>query len=161
MLTTFGFSELTSIFVSQPITLLVLLFLNYVFNKITKKYTFFKRFIKKRNIPDLYYFSDPFIQTYSTYLSTSFAYRIFLNSPSSVTTLNSNMKELGYAPLAGMINYIDKDLKFTIPSRDKKLIELYEFMQYSKLEDITQVIIINESEQHIVKRNLKDFNFIN
>jgi hypothetical protein len=158
MLTTFGFSELTSIFITQPITLLVLLFLNYVFNKITKRYTFFKRFIKKRNIPDLYYFSDPFIQNYSTYLSTSFAYRIFLNSPSSVTSLNSNMKELGYAPLAGMINYIDKDLKFTVPSRDKKLIELYEFMHYSKLEDITQVIIINESEHHIVKRNLKDFN---
>jgi hypothetical protein len=160
MLTTFGISELTSIFITQPITLLVLLFLNYVFNKLTLKYTLCKRFIKKRNIPDLYYFSDPFIKNYSTYLSTSFAYRIFLNSPSSVTKIDSNMKELGYAPIAGMINYIDKDLKFTIPPRDKKLIELYEFMQYSKLEDITQIIIINESEQHIVKRNLKDFNFM-
>jgi len=158
MLTSFGISEITTVFLTQPITLLILIFLNYGIHKLRNKYSFLR---KDKKVPDIYYFSDPFIQGYSTHLSTSFAYRIFLNGPSESSYGMFKDKELGYAPLEGIINHIDKNMKIELASRDKKIIELYEFMQYNKICDITKVIEINEkTEKPIIKRNLNEFNFI-
>jgi hypothetical protein len=158
MLTSFGISEITTVFLTQPITLLILIFLNYGIHKLRNKYSFLR---KDKKVPDIYYFSDPFIQGYSTHLSTSFAYRIFLNGPSESSYGMFKDKELGYAPLEGIINHIDKNMKIELASRDKKIIELYEFMQYNKICDITKVIEINEkTEKPVIKRNLREFNFI-
>jgi hypothetical protein len=158
MLTSFGISELTTVFFTQPITLLILIFLNYGIHKLRSRYSFLR---KEKKVPDIYYFSDPFIQIYSTHLSTSFAYRIFLNGPSESSYGMFKNKELGYAPLDAIINRIDKDSIIEVSSRDKKLIELYEFMQYNKICEITKVIEINEKTvKPIIRRNLNEFNFI-
>jgi hypothetical protein len=88
-------------------------------------------------------------------LSTSFAYNIFLNSPANLIDLVSNdksvPKNLGYAPLNGIIESIESNEidKLTIDERHEKIVELYELLKdEKKLNKLTNVIYINDLEEY-------------
>ena len=153
MLTSFGISEITTVFITQPITLFFLMLITYIINLALKKLNYKKTNIQ---IPSIYYFSDPFIKPYSTMLSTSFAYNIFLNSPANLIESGvqhkSVSKNLGYAPLNGIIESIESNEldKITIDERHEKIIELYEILKdKNKLNNLTNVIYINDLDDYI------------
>jgi hypothetical protein len=152
MLTSFGISEITTVFITQPIVLFCVMLITYGINIILKKLKCNKKDIK---IPSIYYFSDPFIKPYSTILSTSFAYNVFLNSPANLIDLVTNdksvPKNLGYAPLNGIIESIESNEidKITIDERHEKIVELYELLKdEKKLNKLTNVIYINDLEEY-------------
>jgi hypothetical protein len=152
MLTSFGISEITTVFITQPIVLFCVMLITYGINIILKKLKCNKKDIK---IPSIYYFSDPFIKPYSTILSTSFAYNVFLNSPANLINLVTNdksvPKNLGYAPLNGIIESIESNEidKITIDERHEKIVELYELLKDDKkLNKLTNVIYINDLEEY-------------
>lgn len=152
MLTSFGISEITTVFITQPIILFCVMLITYGINIMMKKLKCTKKDIK---IPSIYYFSDPFIKPYSTILSTSFAYNVFLNSPANLIDLVTNdksvPKNLGYAPLNGIIESIESNEidKITIDERHEKIVELYELLKdEKKLNKLTNVIYINDLEEY-------------
>jgi hypothetical protein len=152
MLTSFGISEITTVFITQPIVLFCVMLITYGINILLKKLKCNRKNIK---IPSIYYFSDPFIKPYSTILSTSFAYNIFLNSPANLIQNMVNdkniSKNLGYAPLNGIIESIESNEidKITIDERHEKIIELYELLKdEKKLNKLTNVIYINDLEEY-------------
>jgi hypothetical protein len=153
MLTSFGISEITTVFITQPITLFFIMLITYGINIVLKKLNYKKTNIQ---IPSIYYFSDPFINPYSTILSTSFAYNIFLNSPANLIesgVQHKNIsKNLGYAPLNGIIESIESNEidKITIDERHEKIIELYEILKdEKKLNTLSNVIYINDLDDYI------------
>ena len=157
MLASFGISEITTVFITQPITLFFVMLITYGINLVLKRLNLKKTDIK---IPSIYYFSDPFIKPYSTMLSTSFAYNVFLNSPANLidtTTHNKKIsKNLGYAPLNGIIESIESNEidKITIDQRHEKIIELYEILKNEKkLNNLTNVIYINDLDDYIDTSN--------
>jgi len=152
MLTSFGISEITTVFITQPIILFCVMLITYGINIVMKKLKCTKKDIK---IPSIYYFSDPFIKPYSTILSTSFAYNVFLNSPANLIDLVTNdksvPKNLGYATLNGIIESIESNEidKITIDERHEKIVELYELLKdEKKLNKLTNIIYINDLEEY-------------
>ena len=152
MITSFGISEITTVFITQPLTLFFVMLITYTLNIFLKKFNFKKNNIK---IPNIYYFSDPFIKPYSTLLSSSFAYHIFLNSPANLidSSIHHNKisKNLGYAPLNGIMESIESNEtdSITIDSRHEKIIELYEVLKdKEKLNNLSNVIYINDLDDY-------------
>jgi hypothetical protein len=148
MLTTFGISEVSTILITQPITLFFLLGLAYLVNKLSKKY----KFLKERNVPSLHYFSDPYIEAHSTVLSTSFAYNIFLYCPSLISGSSSKVsditiKSLGYTTLNGVIEAFDSQ-DYVYSDRDKNMLVLYETLKNPESCNLfTNVILINDIDK--------------
>jgi epidermal growth factor receptor substrate 15 len=134
MLETFGYSELTTILLTQPITLLILLSIAYVYNKLSNKFTCLK---SKKTIPSFFYHSDPFISPKSTILSTSFSYILFLYGPSQISKSSklhhSSVKNLGYTTLKGLMEGLNHNEEtYTISGREAKIIKLYETFKSEK-----------------------------
>ncbi len=108
----YGISQLTTIFVMQPLTLFatmaitVLLF--YIVNKISPG-----RCSKAQTgVKALEFFSDPLASKGSTSLSASFAYWIFLRAPSDVsirTPWNTNM-DIACATPKAAIGYLESNM---------------------------------------------------
>jgi len=147
MLETFGYSELTTILISQPLTLMILLGLAYIYNKLAQRYTFLKT---KSTIPSFFYHSDPFINKKSTILSTSFSYILFLYAPSQISKssklYNSSIKNLGYTTLKGVMEGLDNDkINHTILSKEAKIIKLYETFKSTKKMNNLIINIENSS----------------
>jgi len=108
----YGISQLTTIFVMQPLTLFatmaitVLLF--YIVNKISPG-----RCAKAQTgVKALEFFSDPLASKGSTSLSASFAYWIFLRAPADVslrTPWNTNM-DIACATPKAAIGYLESNI---------------------------------------------------
>jgi hypothetical protein len=134
MLETFGYSELTTVFITQPITLLILLGLAYLYNKLSQRYPCLK---SKKTIPSFFYHSDPFVNEKSTILSTSFSYILFLYGPSQISKssklYHSSVKNLGYTTLKGVMEGLNHhEEKYTISNKETKIIKLYETFKSTK-----------------------------
>jgi hypothetical protein len=114
ILTSFGFTELETVFITQPISLLCVILIGYLSKKI-KNWLGFKTDI---HLQSIYYYSDPYKNKHSTEFSTRFAFEIFVNIPSQVSySLNNipnKIKNLGYASVESVVDYIEKkDLHFS------------------------------------------------
>jgi len=91
-------SELSTVFLSQPLTIII----SYMAFKIINKYgeylpTCLRRFTvqnNKNSIPPLYFFSNPWTNTAESSFTSKFAYSLFVRCPA----IASNTNELAYAP---------------------------------------------------------------
>ena len=96
-------SELTTIFISQPLTIL----LTYAFFKGIHTYEAYlpaclrRRLIvnKQHEIPHLYFFSNPWVDHAKSVFTSKFAYSLFVRCPA----LASGVNELAYAPMKAII----------------------------------------------------------
>jgi len=139
ILISFGFTELQTVFISQPISLMVIIFIGFISNKLKK----WCGFHNKIQLESIYYYSDPYRKQYSTELSTRFAFEIFVNIPSqisySINNIPNKIKNLGYASVESVVEYIEKeDIHFTKKShkfnkKELAIINLYERMKNQKL----------------------------
>jgi hypothetical protein len=144
ILTSFGFTELETVFITQPISLLCVIFIGY-FSKKIKNWFGFKTDI---HLESIYYYSDPYKNKNSTEFSTRFAFEIFVNIPSqisySINDIPVKIKNIGYATVESVIEYIDKDdMHFSKKShkfnrKELSIVNLYERMR-NKVKDVRQV----------------------
>jgi len=159
ILTSFGFSELQTIFIIQPLFLILLLGISYGINKLKKFIPFLKR---KGTLPSMYYFSDPFINPYSTLLSTYFAYHIFINSSSQISytigKYQSKIKQLAYANMQIVIDYLEGEdesvSKKNINDKEYRLIQLYNEMNFKPKTTISVTKLFE-------KRDIKKIQILN
>jgi hypothetical protein len=107
IMTSYATSELTTVFLIQPFTILMTTFLYYL----VKKYqgslpTFITNFFlgrKVKSIPSMYYFSDPWNKKSKSPFTSEFAYSIFVACPAAASGSN----ELAYASIAALSEVID------------------------------------------------------
>ena len=103
ILISYASSELSTIFISQPLTILI----TYLLFKAIHRYEayipqFFRKYIlinNKNNIPHLYFFSNPWMDHAKSVFTSKFAYSLFIRCPA----LASNTNELAYAPLKAIL----------------------------------------------------------
>jgi hypothetical protein len=97
-------SELTTVFLSQPLTIII----TYTVFKVLNKYgkylpKFLQRYAilsSKNKIPALYYFSNPWKTDSQSAFTSELAYSLFVRCPASA----SNTNELAYAPTNAIIH---------------------------------------------------------
>ena len=100
-------SELTTVFLSQPISIII----SYFAYKLIGKYgeylpTWLQRLVThstKKNIPPVYFFSNPWAHTAESAFTSKFAYSLFVRCPA----LASNTNELAYAPTKAITHDIE------------------------------------------------------
>ena len=100
-------SELTTVFLSQPISIII----SYFAYKLIGKYGQYlpaclQRLVKqssKNNIPPVYFFSNPWASTAESVFTSKFAYSLFIRCPA----LASNTNELAYAPTKAIADDIE------------------------------------------------------
>ena len=157
ILISFGFNELETVFLIQPLTLVFFILFGYVVRKV--KACFKKQ--EQQSIPSLYYFSDPFVNPDSTTLSTEFAFDIFINTPSRIShtmyNVDSKTKNLGYASVQSVVDYLDEtDAHYTRGSRDTQIHNLYADMNpLSKKSATTHNLFTYRKRMSITKATTK------
>lgn len=111
ILISYASSELSTIFLTQPLTIL----LTYLFFKGVHDYEAYlpacirKRLIvnKKHNVPHLYFFSNPWMETTRSAFTSKFAYSLFVRCPA----IASNTNELAYAPIKAIVYDHDVEIE--------------------------------------------------
>ena len=109
VLTSYAVSEITTIFVTQPLIIMATVSAYWLANR-------FKAYIPEwvrrlmlvhsvGRIPSLFYFSDPWVKATKTSFTSEFAYNIFVKCPASVSGAN----ELAYAPMKAAATTIGDD----------------------------------------------------
>ena len=129
ILISFAFNELQTIFLIQPLSLIIMIFVNYLVTKV--KAYIFKHKTNKIVIPSLYYFADPFIKSYSTSFSTQLAFDIFINIPAKISHtgshVSSKIKALSYSSVECIVEYLENgDIKYKASKKEEKIKELYD-----------------------------------
>jgi hypothetical protein len=102
-------SELTTVFITQPLTILV----TYCIFKLTQRYglslpLFIQRFVLiriKKGVPPLFHFSNPWSHLEASSLTSRFAYSLFVKCPAAA----SNTNELAYAPTKAIVHNDDHE----------------------------------------------------
>jgi hypothetical protein len=102
-------SELTTVFITQPMTILI----TYCLFKLTQKYglslpLFIQRFVLirvKKGVPPLFHFSNPWSHLEGSSLTARFAYSLFVKCPAAA----SNTNELAYAPTKAIVHNDDHE----------------------------------------------------
>ena len=97
-------SELTTVFITQPLTILV----TYGIFRLTQRYglslpLFIQRFVLiriKKGVPPLFHFSNPWAHLEASSLTSRFAYSLFVKCPAAA----SNTNELAYAPTKAIVH---------------------------------------------------------
>lgn len=138
ILISFGFNQLQTIFLIQPITLIIMIFINYLLIKL--KTYLFKNNTNKIVIPSLYYFADPFIKSYSTSFSTQLAFDIFINIPAKISHTGSHVhpkiKTLSYSSTECIVEYLENgDIKYIASKKEVKIKELYDKLTENNIKE--------------------------
>jgi len=102
-------SELSTVFITQPLTILI----TYCLFKLTQKYglslpLFIQRFViirVKKGVPPLFHFSNPWSHLEGSSLTSRFAYSLFVKCPAAA----SNTNELAYAPTKAIVHNDDHE----------------------------------------------------
>ena len=100
-------SELTTVFLSQPLTIIV----SYMAFKCMNRYgkylpTCLQRFVpqsNKKGVPPHYFFSNPWTNTADSAFTSKFAYSLFIRCPA----LASDTNELAYAPTRAITHDVE------------------------------------------------------
>jgi len=133
ILESYATSEITTIFISQPIIIII----TYAIYKVIHTYgkylpLWLQRYIMiitKHNIPALYYFSNPWKHSAQSPFTAQFAYSLFVRC----SALASKTSELAYAPTKAILNELDDE------SGPCEIEQLYNSLQtYKKEFDIAQ-----------------------
>ena len=91
-------SELTTVFITQPLSIAVSLSLFVFLEKYAAYIPFYRFFKKKDDVPALYFFSNPW-QNSKSLLTSEFAYAIFVEAPAKASGVNP----LVYAPVNAIV----------------------------------------------------------
>jgi len=102
-------SELMTVFITQPMTILI----TYCLFKLTQKYglslpLFIQRLVIikiKKGVPPLFHFSNPWSHLEASSLTSRFAYSLFVKCPAQA----SNTNELAYAPTKAIVHNDDHE----------------------------------------------------
>jgi len=107
IMVSYATSELTTIFLSQPITIVC----TYMAYKALNTYSDYipvfikKLLLNKKRVPGLYFFSNPWANTAESTFTHKFAYSLFVRCPAKA----SNTSELAYAPTKAVIHDIEEE----------------------------------------------------
>jgi len=96
-------SELTTVFITQPLSIAVSLSLFVFLEKYAAYIPFYRFFKKKDDVPELYFFSIPW-QNSKSLLTSEFAYAIFVEAPAKASGVNP----LVYAPVNAIVPSLAK-----------------------------------------------------
>ena len=91
-------SELTTVFITQPLSISLGLSLFVFLEKYSAYIPFYRFFKKKDDVPALYFFSNPWRNSKSL-LTSEFAYAIFVEAPAKASGVNP----LVYAPVNAVV----------------------------------------------------------
>jgi len=104
ILTSYATSELTTVFLTQPLIICFTVGLYMFLNKYGSRLpTVFQKILMVasiRSIPSLFYYSDPWSANAKTAFTSEFAYNIFVKSAAAASGSN----ELAYAPMKAIAN---------------------------------------------------------
>jgi hypothetical protein len=121
ILTSFGSSELVTIFVSQPFSLLlstlVLILLHRYKGHLPWPLSSLGSVATKNSIPSMYFYSNPLNHHTHTVLSSEFAHTIFMDAPSKA----SGVDLFSTAPIKSILSRINKEEE----TPDRRIEELY------------------------------------
>jgi hypothetical protein len=102
VMTSYATSELTTVFISQPLTICATVGIYSLLNRYGKRLPNFLQKIlmvsSVRSIPSLFYFSDPWAKSAKTAFTSEFAYNVFVKSAAAASGSN----EQSYAPMKGL-----------------------------------------------------------
>jgi len=122
ILTSYATSELTTIFLTQPITILsvtgVFVLAHKYKNKLPWPLSKLGSVSTKNTIPSMYYFSNPLNHHTHTVLSSELAHTLFLKLPSSAIGIDM----LSAAPIKSILAKINNEEE---PTPDRRVQELY------------------------------------
>ncbi len=121
----YGISQLMTIFVSQPLTLLVTLLLTVVFFAIVSRLAPQRCRRAKTGPVALEFFSDPLAGKESTALSSNFAYWIFLRAPAdvSIRTPWTRSMDLACATPRAAAGFLESNILDTAEGTDASVLE--------------------------------------
>jgi hypothetical protein len=114
-------SELATIFLSQPISIVC----TYMLYKALNKYgdylpVFIKKLVlNKNNVPGIYFFSNPWANNAESTFTHKFAYSLFVKCPAKA----SNTSELAYAPTKAVIYDIEEEAPCEVEKLYNKIME--------------------------------------
>jgi hypothetical protein len=127
IMTSYATSELSNVFLIQPVAILVTIGGYWVLNKYSARLPLFvQRMLlvdSVRSIPALYYFSDPWNNMSHTSFTSEFSYNIFVRS----AAIASGADELSYAPMTAIAVHVGKDGDIE-QAVDDPVVELYKKM---------------------------------
>jgi hypothetical protein len=107
IMTSYATSEVTTIFLVQPLTIMATTLVYYLVKRYEKTLPEFIKNIfmvrKVKSIPSIYYFSDPWNKKSKSPFTSEFAYNIFVACPAAASGVN----ELEYAPISAVAEVID------------------------------------------------------
>jgi hypothetical protein len=102
IMTSYATSELTTVFITQPLIICVTVAAYALLNRYGKRLPNFLQKIlmvsSVRSIPSLFYFSDPWAKSAKTAFTSEFAYNVFVKSAAAASGSN----EQSYAPMKGL-----------------------------------------------------------
>jgi hypothetical protein len=134
ILTSYATSELTTIFLTQPISILsvtgIFVLAHKYKNKLPWPLSKIGEVSTKNAIPSMYYFSNPLNHHTHTVLSSEFAHDLFLKLPSSAIGIDM----LSAAPIKSILAHVNNEPE---TSPDRRIQELY----YKMLEYYNQAFV--------------------
>jgi hypothetical protein len=109
ILTSYAVSEITTVFVSQPLIICATVAIYWLANRFKKQIPEWMRNMLMVNsvgrIPSLFYFSDPWSKGAKTAFTSEFAYNVFVKCPATATGTNERV----YAPIRAVAGQIGED----------------------------------------------------
>jgi hypothetical protein len=139
ILITYVTSEITTVFISQPITILITIAITMYLHKHGDSLPWplsLLRFSHNKRIPPVFYYSNPWNQESQSSLTSELAYTMFVKCPAEA----SQMDEISYAPLKSILDRISK--KEHVSSIDTGVKDLYIKLSNAKFQrDLTREFV--------------------
>ena len=125
VLTSYATSEITTVFLVQPVTILGTIFVYWLLNRCgTRIPAWIHRALLVRNIgttPSLYYFSDPWNKKSHTSFTAEYSYNLFVHAAAQASGVPDN----AYAPMEAIAPQIGSDTEVGEDGRAKLIVSLY------------------------------------
>jgi hypothetical protein len=107
VMTSYATSELTTVFLIQPVNILITFFVYYLVKRFENRIPeWIKKFFivrKSKTIPSVYYFSDPWNKQSKSPFTSEFSYSIFVDCAAKASGTNI----IAYAPISAVDDVID------------------------------------------------------
>jgi len=125
VLTSYATSEITTVFLVQPITIAGTIFVYWLLNRCgTRVPTWIHKAMLIRNIgstPSLYYFSDPWNKKSHTSFTAEYSYNLFVHAAAQA----SGVPDIAYAPMQAIAAQVGSDTEVGEDGRAKLIVSLY------------------------------------
>jgi len=131
ILISYATSQLTTVFISQPLTILLTIAISVYLYKNSDSLPWPLSLIKYKNdrIPSVFYYSNPWNRETHTSLTSEFAYIIFVKCPAQASQINVS----SYAPFKSILRKLVKD-DDTASQIDTSVKDLYMKLSRAKFD---------------------------